>query len=264
MSTSNRELTGKIALVTGSSRGIGAAIAIKLASRGADIAINYHASAAAAAEVAAQVRAQGVRAITVQADVASQADVATLFERVVTDLGPLDIVVSNSGVEHFAPIAEVTGEDIDRVFNVNVKGQYFVAQQAHKHLKDHGRLMLTASVCAVMGVRDHAVYAASKAAVTGMTKSLAKDFGPRGITVNCLAAAGVKTDMYEAESAKYFGEAGKNMTIEQIEDALSKWSPLGRVGLPSDVAGAAALIASADSQWITGQTLQVCGGAYMA
>lgn len=97
-----------------------------------------------------------------------------------------------------------------------------------------------------------------------MTKSLAKDFGPRGITVNCLAAAGVKTDMYEAESAKYFGDAGKDMSSEQIEEALSKWSPLGRVGVPSDVSGAAALIASEDSQWITGQTLQVCGGAYMA
>lgn len=136
--------------VTGSSRGIGAAIAIKLASRGADIAINYHASAAAAEEVAAQVRAQGVRALTVQANVTSQAEVTALFETVVRDLGPLDIVVSNAGVEHFAHISEVTGEDIDRVFDVNVKGQYFVAQQAHKHLKDFGRLMLTASVCAVM------------------------------------------------------------------------------------------------------------------
>lgn len=170
MST-NRELTGKIALgmfptdahhlsigtliqliskVTGSSRGIGAAIAVKLASRGADVAINYNASAAAAEEVAAQARAQGVRAITVQANVSSQAEVIALFETVVRDLGPLDIVVSNSGVEHFAHISEVTGEDIDRVFDVNIKGQYFVAQQAYKHLNDFGRLMLTASVCAVM------------------------------------------------------------------------------------------------------------------
>ncbi|KAJ5573672.1 uncharacterized protein N7459_008099 [Penicillium hispanicum] len=258
----NKDLTGKVALVTGSSRGIGAAIALKFAQHGANIAINYVSSAAAAESIAEQVRAQGVRAITVRADVSHEAEVGAMFETVVRELGRLDIAVSNSGIEHFGDLSEVTGADIDQVFAVNVKGQYFVAQQAYKYMADYGRVMLTSSISAVKGVPRHAVYAASKAAVQGMTKCLAVDFGPRNITVNCIAAGGVKTDMYTEMSAKYI-PGGQDMTPEQIETLLSKWSPLGRVGVPEDVSGVAALIASPDSQWLTGQTFQVSGGAYM-
>ena len=115
----------------------------------------------------------------------------------------------------------------------------------------------------VQGVPRHAIYAASKAAVQGMTKCLAVDFGPRNITVNCIAAGGVKTDMYDEMAAKYV-PGSENMTAQEIEAMISKWSPLGRVGVPEDVSGVAALIASPDSQWLTGQTFQVSGGAYMA
>ncbi|KAJ5378780.1 hypothetical protein N7509_011899 [Penicillium cosmopolitanum] len=159
--------------------------------------------------------------------------------------GRLDIVVSNSGIEHFGSLTEVTGADIDAVFAVNVKGQYFVAQQAYKHMADFGRVMLTSSISAVKGVPETCM-----------------DFGPRNITVNCIAAGGVKTDMYTEMSAKYI-PGGADMSEGEIEAMLSKWSPLGRVGLPEDVSGVAALIASPDSQWLTGQTFQVSGGAYM-
>ncbi|KAJ5099759.1 hypothetical protein N7532_006760 [Penicillium argentinense] len=261
MST-NRDLAGKVAIVTGSSRGIGASIALKFASRGADIAINYVSNKDAAESVAIQAQEYGVRAITIKADVSDEKQVATMFEELMKELGRLDIVVSNSGIEHFGSLSEVTGADIDAVFAVNVKGQYFVAQQAYKYMADFGRVMLTSSISAVKGVPRHAVYAASKAAVQGMTKCLAVDFGPRNITVNCIAAGGVKTDMYTEMAAKYI-PGGASMSEEEIEAMLSKWSPLGRVGLPEDVSGIAALIASPDSQWMTGQTFQVSGGAYM-
>ncbi|CEJ60503.1 hypothetical protein PMG11_09075 [Penicillium brasilianum] len=258
----NKELSGKVALVTGASRGIGAAIAIKFAQHGANVAINYVSSSTAADSVANEVRTHGVRALTVKADVSNQAEVGTMFEAVKREFGRLDIVVSNSGIEHFGVLGEVTGDDIDRIFAVNVKGQYFVAQEAYKYLEDFGRVMLTSSISAVKGVPGHAVYASSKAAILGMAKCLAVDFGPRNITVNVIAAGGVKTDMYDHNSPKYI-PGGENMTPKQIEDFLSKWSPLGRVGLPEDVAGVAALIASRDSQWLTGQTFHVSGGAFM-
>ncbi|KAJ5176934.1 uncharacterized protein N7482_002811 [Penicillium canariense] len=258
----NKELTGKVALVTGGSRGIGAAIALKFAQRGADVAINYISSATAAESVAEAIRAHGVRAMTVKADISNETDVGAMFQDVVREFGRLDIAVSNSGIEHFGRLDEDTGADIDRIFAVNVKGQYFVAQQAYKYMEDYGRVMLTSSISAVKGVPRHAVYAASKAAILGMAKCLAVDFGPRNITVNVLAAGGVKTDMYDHNATEYI-PGGENMTAQQIEELLSKWSPLGRVGLPEDVAGVAALIASRDSQWLTGQTFHVSGGAYM-
>ncbi|KAJ5360686.1 hypothetical protein N7517_009877 [Penicillium concentricum] len=258
----NKDLAGKVAIITGSSRGIGAAIALKFAHRGADIAINYHSNATAAEAIVEQIRALGVRALAFKADVSQEEEVKTMFETVHREFGRLDIAVSNSGIEHFGDLSEVKGSDIDAVFAVNVKGQYFVAQQAYRFMEDYGRVMLTSSISAVKGVPRHAVYAASKAAVQGMTKCLAMDFGPRNITVNCIAAGGVKTDMYAEMSAKYI-PGGEKMSPQQIDEALSKWSPLGRPGEVEDVAGVASLIASPESQWLTGQTWQVSGGAYM-
>ncbi|KAJ5795108.1 hypothetical protein N7457_001707 [Penicillium paradoxum] len=261
MST-NRDLAGKVAIITGSSRGIGAAIALKFAHRGADIAINYVSNAAAAESVAEQIRAQGVRALVCKADVSQQEQVQTMFETVHREFGRLDIAVSNSGIEHFGDLSEVTGSEIDAVFAVNVKGQYFVAQQAYRFMNDFGRVILTSSISAVKGVPRHAVYAASKSAVQGMTKCLAVDFGSRNITVNCIAAGGVKTDMYTEVAGKYI-PGGEKMNAQQIDEALSKWSPLGRPGEVEDVAGVASLIASPESQWLTGQTWHVSGGACM-
>ncbi|KAJ5803998.1 uncharacterized protein N7518_000301 [Penicillium psychrosexuale] len=261
MSTS-KDLAGKVAIITGSSRGIGAAIALKLAQRGADIAVNYVSNATAAKSVVEQIRALNVRAIAFKADVSKEEEVKAMFESLHREFGRLDIAVSNSGIEHFGSLSEVKGSDIDAVFAVNVKGQYFVAQQAYRFMGDYGRVILTSSISAVKGVPRHAVYAASKAAVQGMTKCLAMDFGPRNITVNCIAAGGVKTDMYAEMSAKYI-PGGDKMSPQQIDDVLSKWSPMNRPGEVEDVAGVVSLIASPESQWLTGQTWQVSGGAYM-
>ncbi|KAK7732182.1 hypothetical protein SLS57_001162 [Botryosphaeria dothidea] len=260
----NKNLTGKVAIVTGSSRGIGAAIALKLASHGADVVINYHSSAEAAESVAAKARDEhGVRSLSVKADVSSQDGLARLFETAKKELGKVDIVMSNSGIEHFGSLEEVKGEEIDKIFAVNVKAQYFVAQQAHKYLEKGGRLILMSSVSAVMGTPRHAIYSASKAAVTGMVKCLARDFGPRNITVNAVAPGGVKSDMY-AVAAKEYIPGGDQMTIEEIDARISGSSPLGRVGLPEDVAGVVALLSSPEAQWLTGQTIHVSGGAHMA
>lgn len=139
----------KLSPVTGGSRGIGAAIATKLAEHGANLAINYVSSATAAEAVAEQVRSHGVTAITVKADVSQEEEVSAMFKTILDKFGRLDIAVSNSGIEYFAEHSETTSADIDRVFGVNVKGQYFVAQQAYKYMADHGRVMLTSSISAV-------------------------------------------------------------------------------------------------------------------
>ncbi|KAK7752373.1 hypothetical protein SLS62_005710 [Diatrype stigma] len=269
-----KTLTGKVALVTGSSRGIGAAIIEKLASHGADVVVNYVSSASAAEAVAAKARSSGgVRAITVQADVSKGEEIARLFQMAKTEFGRIDIVMSNSGVEHFGKLEEVQEEDIDRILAVNVKAQFLVAQQAHRYLEDGGRLMLISSVSAFMvrtyagsrrtkGVPNHALYAASKAAILGMTKCLACDFGSRGITVNSITPGGIKTDMY-AEHARNYIPGGDKMSVEEIDAEASKRSPLGRPGFPDDVAGVVALLSSPEAQWITGQTIHVNGGAHM-
>ncbi|KAG9663102.1 hypothetical protein KCU64_g1538, partial [Aureobasidium melanogenum] len=248
-STDKKSLAGKVALVTGSSRGIGAAIALRLASHGADVVINYVSSASAAEEVANRTRSFGVRAFAIKADA-------------IAEFGKLDIVMSNSGIEHFGELAEILPEDIDRVLGVNVKAQFMVAQQAFKYLGDNGRLVLISSVSAVMGFPNHALYSASKAAIQGMVRSLAWDFGKRNITVNCIAPGGIKTDMY-AEAAANYIPGGDKMSIEDIDAKVSQWSPLGRPGFPDDIAGVVALLASEEAQWITGQTMHVNGGTYM-
>ncbi len=279
--------------MTGSSRGIGASIVERLALHGADVVINYLSSATAAENVAAKVRELGVKAITVQADVSKGKEVARLFQTAKAEFGRIDIVMSNSGVEYFGKLEELTEEDIDGVFAVNVKAQLLVAQQAYKYLEDRGRLILISSVSAFMvsvslthylpivsarrpviaeglsahaetkkGVANHAVYGASKAAILGMTKSLATDFGSRGITVNCIAPGGIKTEMY-ATVARHYIPNGGELTPEEIDAEIGKLSPQRRPGFPEDVAGAVALLSTSEAQWINGQTIHVNGGALM-
>lgn len=266
--------------MTGSGRGIGAAIATRLASHGANVAINYAHSAGAAEAVAEHARSFGVKVITVKADVSLESEIAHMYQTVKAEFGRLDIVMSNSGIEHFGALLEVKGEEIDRVFAVNVKAQFFMAQQAYKHLEDGGRLILISSISAVMvsslceprfplhcslplqGIANHAVYSASKAAIQGMAKCLAWDFGKRGITVNCIAPGGVKTDMWVEAAAKYLPDSDK-LTAEEIDARISLWSPMGRPGFPDDIAGVVALLASPEAQWLTGQTMHANGGAHM-
>ncbi|KAK2129036.1 hypothetical protein NOF04DRAFT_1343946 [Fusarium oxysporum II5] len=223
-----KTLEGKVAL----------AIATRLAKHGAKLGINYVSSASAAES-----------AIAIEADVSKPKEIAAMFQKVKDEFGRLDIVMSNSGIEHFGDLESVTDEEIDKVLGVNVKAQFVMAQQAYKNLEDEGRLILISSISAVWGVPRHALYSASKAAVHGMVKCLAWDFGSRGITVNCIAPGGVKTDMYAEAAAKYL-KGGDKMSIEEVDGEISEIRVI-------------AMLASPEAQWITGQTIHASGGAHM-
>ncbi|TRM63724.1 hypothetical protein BD626DRAFT_548069 [Schizophyllum amplum] len=259
--SSTKFLTGKVALVTGSSRGIGA-------KNGADVVINYVRSKGPAEAVAEKARAYGVQAECIQADVTKPEEIERLFTVAVEKMGRLDVVFSNAGVESWARPDQYTKDEMDNASErslhttrAKVNGQLFVAQQAYKHLRDEGRLILMSSVPAQKGIPAHAIYAASKAAIQGAVRCLAWDFGPRKITVNCVASGGVKTAMYSGRQV-YSGR--ENMSEAEIDGTLGKWSPFNRPGYPNDIVGAILMLASPHSQWITGQTLHVSGGAHMA
>ncbi|KIY51284.1 NAD(P)-binding protein [Fistulina hepatica ATCC 64428] len=258
----NTSLSGKVALVTGSSRGIGSQIALELASRGADVVINFLSSAGLAERVVADIKALGRRSVAIQANVANINDIKRLFEEAVTHMGGLDIVVSSSGVEYFGHISEVTPEDYDKVFSINTRGQFFVAQQAYKHLRTGGRLVFMSSISAQAKVGKHAIYAGSKAAVEAFVRSLAQDFGDKQITVNAIAPAGVKSDMYEAYARHYF-PGGEKFTDEEVDQANINMQALKRVGYPEDVSRVVAFLVSEDGGWVDGQTITISGGARM-
>ncbi|KAI8633898.1 NAD(P)-binding protein [Xylariaceae sp. FL1651] len=259
---SAKNLAGKVALVTGSSRGIGAAIALRLAKQGANVVINYVSSASAADEVAAKARELGVKAAVIKADVSKGDEIAALFKKAKEELGRIDIVMSNSGIEHFGKLEDVTEEEFDRVFHVNVRAQFVVAQQAHKYIEEGGRLFLIGSVSANFGLKNHAVYASSKAAIQGMVKCLAWDFADKRATVNVIAPGGVQTDM-AAENAKHYVPGSDKMTSDEIIAKVGAGSPFNRMGQTDDIANIVALLSSPDAEWITGQTIHCNGGAFM-
>ncbi|KAI0455936.1 hypothetical protein F5B21DRAFT_513733 [Xylaria acuta] len=256
-------LDGKVALVTGSSRGIGAAIALRLAKDGADVVINYVSSVSAAEEVARKARDLGVRAAVIKADVSKADEIVALFAKAREELGRIDIVMSNSGIEHFGNLEDVTQETFDRVYAVNVRGQFLVAQETHKYIEEGGRLFLIGSVSANWGLKGHAVYASSKAAIQGMVKCLAWDFADKKATVNLIAPGGVQTDM-AAENAKHYVPGSDRMTPDEIIAKVGAGSPFNRMGVPNDIAGTVALLSSPDAGWITGQTINCNGGAFMS
>jgi 3-oxoacyl-[acyl-carrier protein] reductase len=247
-------LAGKVALITGSGRGIGAGMAIELGSQGASVVINYANSASKAEAVVAQIVAGGSKAIAIQADVSKPAEIATLFDKAVAHFGRLDIVVSNSGTEIFKKEEDVTPEDFDYIFNLNCRAQFFVAQNAYKHVGRGGRIILMSSVAATMtGIPNHALYAGSKAAVEGFTRSFSVDCGHKGITVNAIAPGGVKTDMFDANAWHYVPGADQSWPAEKIAAGIANFCPLKRIGLPSDIAKAVGLLVSPDAEWINGE-----------
>ncbi|KAI0407700.1 hypothetical protein F4802DRAFT_605496 [Xylaria palmicola] len=259
---SPKTLAGKVALVTGSSRGIGAAIALRLAQDGADVVINYVSSESAAQNVAAEVRNLGVRAIVIKADVSKADEIATMFANAKEALGRIDIVMSNSGIEHFGSLESVTEDEFDRVFAVNVRGQFLVAQQTHKYIEEGGRLFLIGSVSANWGLKGHAVYASSKAAIQGMVKCLAWDFADKKVTVNLISPGGVQTDM-AAENAKHYIPGSDKMTHDEVVAKVGAASPFNRMGKTDDIANIVARLSSPDSAWMTGQTIHCNGGVFM-
>lgn len=197
MSDSRYQLAGKVALVTGAGRGMGRGFALELAQRGASVVVNYGNSAAAAESVVKEIEALGSKAIAIKADITKVPEIKSLFEQALKTFGKIDIVISNSGTEIFKKEEDITEEDYDRVFNLNTRAQFFVAQQSLIHMEQGGRIILMSSISvALRGIRNHAIYAGSKAAVEAFTRSFAVDCGPKRITVNCIAPGGVKTDMF--------------------------------------------------------------------
>lgn len=252
--SSTSRLDGKVALVTGAGRGIGGGVALELGARGASVVVNYSKSAAAAEEVVQEIEKLGSKAIAIQADISKPEEIQRLFEEAKSHFnGQLDIVVSNSGIEHFDKIEDVTPEQFDQVFAINTRAQFFVAQQAFLHLPEGGRLVLMSSISANVGsIRNHAVYAGSKCAVEAFARCLATDFGVKKITVNVIAPGGVKSDMATHAGWRYIPGADPSWSMDDIEKHVSKWTPMQRIGLPVDIARVVGFLVSEDGGWING------------
>jgi 3-oxoacyl-[acyl-carrier protein] reductase len=248
-----RPLAGKVALITGAGRGIGRGIAIELGRRGANVVVNYGTSAKAAEGVVAELAKLGSKGVAIQADISDPKAVATLFEKAKAHFGRIDIAVSNSGMEVWCPEVDVTPELFDKVFNLNCRGQFFVAQQALKHCEHGGRIILTSSIAAgISGIPNHALYAGSKAAVEGFVRAFAVDCGHKKMTVNAIAPGGIKTDMFDENAWHYAPGGYKGMPQETIDNGLASVCPLGRVGLPADVGRAVYALVGPDGEWING------------
>jgi 3-oxoacyl-[acyl-carrier protein] reductase len=242
-------LTGKRALVTGASRGIGAAIAKALAAEGADVAITYEKSAEAAAEVVRAIEAQGRRGVAIQADSANVAAVQASIEKTIAALGGLDILVNNAGILRLSTVADISLEDIDALLDVNVRAPIIASKAAIPHLGKGGRIINIGSFFAdkVPGGAGLPVYALSKSALTAFSQGLARELGPRDITVNVVQPGSIDTDMNPAHGP--FGETLRSITA------------LGRYGKVEDIGNMVAFLAGPKAQYITGSTLTVDGGA---
>lgn len=245
-------LNNKVALITGSARGLGKAIAERYAAMGANIVINYSRDKASAEEVVSNITAMGVKVISVQADVSKVADLERLFAEAIATFGKIDIVVANAGIELVeTPVTEFTEEQFDRVFSINTKGTYFTLQQAAKHVENNGRIIYIASSTTSFPVAGMAVYGGSKATPRYLVDILSKEIGHKGITVNSIIP-------FAVENAGIFAEAD---SYPELRKQLLDSCPMGRLANVEDVANAAEFFASELSSFVNGQHLLVNGGA---
>jgi 3-oxoacyl-[acyl-carrier protein] reductase len=244
-------LKGKVALVTGASKGIGAAIARELAARGAAVAVNYSGSKAAAEKVVAEINAAGGKAIAIQANLADPDSIAPLVEKTASELGPITTLINNAGVYDFGPIEAVTPEHFHKQFNVNVLGLLLTTQAALRHFDPKGGSIVNIGSLVASGLPTASVYSATKGAVDSITGALSQELGPRKIRVNSLNPGLIETEGVHA--AGFMGT--------DFQKQIEKETPLGRIGQPGDIASIAAFLASDDSVWVNGQTIQAAGGA---
>lgn len=246
------ELTGKVAVVTGASKGIGAGISKSLAAAGAAVVVNYASSKEGADRVVAEITEKGGKAVAVQADVSKPADVQRLFEETKETFGALDVLVNNAGVYRFAPLEAVTEDEFHRQFNTNVLGLLLTTQEAVKHFGPDGGSVINIGSVVSAGNPPPAsvVYTATKSAVDGITQVLAKELAPKKIRVNSINPGGVET-----EGAHTLGVIGSD-----FEKQLVERTALGRLGQPEDIAPVAVFLASPRSGWLTGEILQASGG----
>ncbi|KAK1763351.1 hypothetical protein QBC33DRAFT_499535 [Phialemonium atrogriseum] len=254
-------LDGKVALVTGSGRGIGAAIAVELGRCGAKVVVNYANSRESAEKVVAEIKSLGSDAVAFQADVRQVSQTTKLMDDAIAHFGALDIVCSNSGVVSFGHLGDVTEEEFDRVFSLNTRGQFFVAREAYRHLSPGGRIILTSSNTAKdFSVPNHSVYSGSKGAIDSFVRVLSKDCGDKKITVNAVAPGGTVTDMFHDVSHHYI-PGGEKYTAEERQQMAAHASPLTRNGFPVDIARVVCFLASKEGEWINGKSITLDGGA---
>jgi 3-oxoacyl-[acyl-carrier protein] reductase len=244
------ELNGKVAVVTGASKGIGAAIARALGAAGASVVVNYSFSKESADRVVADITAKGGKAVAVKGNVANAAEVDQLFAETKKAFSRLDVLVNNAGVYKFLPIEETTEDEFHRQFNINVLGTLLATKEAVKHFGPNGGSIINMSSIASHGESQAAIYSGSKGAIDGITSALAIELGPRKIRVNAIAPGEVETE----------GTHDAGIVGSDFEKAMVARTPLGRVGQPDDIARVAVFLASDDSAWLSGERLTASGG----
>lgn len=245
-------LEGKVALVTGGSRGIGRAIAVALAREGADVAVVYAGNAAAAEETAAEIAALGRKSKAYRCDVSSFEDTKALVEEVLQEFGELHILVNNAGINRDGLMLSLKEEDYDAVVDTNLKGTFHMIKHCYSHFmrKRRGRIINITSIAGLMGNAGQTNYAASKAGVIGLTKSVARELAGRGVTCNAIAPGFIETDMTDRLS-------------DQVKQSAKEQIPMKKMGRPEDIAEMAAFLASDKAGYITGEVIQIDGGLYI-
>jgi len=245
------ELTGKTAIVTGASKGIGAGIAKALGAAGAAVVVNYASDKAGAEKVVSEITAKGGRAVAVHADMAKAADVTRLFDEAAKAFGELDVLVNNAGVYQFAALEEVTEEQYRRQFDINVLGPLLATREALKHFGPNGGSVINvSSVASTAAYPTTSVYSATKAALDSITRSLAAELGPRNIRVNAVNPGGTETEGFVTAGVKG----------SEFEQQMIASTPLGRIGAPEDIAKVVLFLASDQSSWVTGAAILASGG----
>jgi 3-oxoacyl-[acyl-carrier protein] reductase len=251
MKSLSQKLAGKVAVVTGASKGIGASIAKHLAAEGAAVVVNYSSSKNNAEEVVSEIKRDGGKAVAVKADMSKKAEIDQLFAETKKNFGNLDILVNNAGIYDLLPLEQITEEHFHKLFNLNVLGLLLATQEAAKQFGPNGgNIINISSVVSTLAPPGGSVYSATKAAVDAVTRSLAKELGPRKIRVNA-----INPGMIETEGLHATGIAESDFR-KQVEAQ----TPLGRIGQPNDIATVATFLASPDSGWITGETIYLSGG----
>jgi len=246
------KLSGKSALVTGASRGIGREIALELAREGADVAVNFAGSEAKAKEVVELIQAMGRKAIAIQANISSGEDVQKMVDETINQFGKLDIMVNNAGITRDQLLMRMKESDWDDVINTNLKGVFLCTKAVTRQMmkQRYGRIINISSIVGVSGNAGQANYVAAKSGVIGLTKTAARELAPRGVTVNAVAPGYISTDMTD-------------QLPEEVKSEMLKQIPLARIGEPKEIAKVVSFLASDDSSYITGQTIHVNGGMYM-
>ncbi|HZZ70884.1 MAG TPA: glucose 1-dehydrogenase [Pirellulales bacterium] len=247
----SQKLAGKVAVVTGASKGIGVAIATQLAAAGAAVVVNYSSSKAAADRVVSEINGNGGKAVAVQANLSEPADVKQLFADAKKAFGKLDILVNNAGVYEFSPLETITPEHFHKQFNLNVLGLLLASQEAVKLFgQAGGQIINVSSVLATLASPNSAVYSGTKAAVNAITRSLAQELAGKKIRVNSVNPGMVETE----------GTTSAGITSGDFRKSVEAQTPLGRIGQPKDIAPAVVFLASDDASWITGESFYISGG----